>query len=149
MNPVRGERFALDDIIYMEVSIMGNKNEATAVAKHTIDDVVVLRGVSLEEQETTVQISRTEDVAYVWTNDNTMVTKIRKLMGRAPDQWRLVKISTNAAGEPAGYFFECPKKCVHLVVPRSQEISDEERERRAAVLKERFAKAKANKQVDK
>lgn len=125
---------------------MGNKNEATAVAKYTVDDMVALKGVSSEEQETTVQISRTEDVAYVWTSDNTMVTKIRKLMGRAPDQWKLVKISTNAAGEPAGYFFECPKKCVRLVIPRPKlEISDEERERRATVLKERFAKAKANK----
>lgn len=114
---------------------MANENKATAVAKYTVDDVAVIKGVSLEEQETTVQMSRTEDVAYVWTNENTMVTKIKKLIGRAPDQWKLVKISTNAAGEPVGYFFECPRKAIKLGVENS--ISDEAR----AAMSER---AKAN-----
>lgn len=103
---------------------MANENKATAVAKYTVDDVVVIKGLSGEEQETTVQISRTEDVAYVWTSDNVVATKIKKLMGRAPDQWKLVKISTNAAGEPVGYFFECPKKLVSFRV--SREYSDEQ-----------------------
>lgn len=104
---------------------MANENKATAVAKYTVDDVVVIKGVSLEEQETTVQMSKVENVAYVWTNENTMVTKIKKLMGRAPDQWKLVKISTNAAGEPVGYFFECPRKAIKFGVENS--ISDEAR----------------------
>lgn len=104
---------------------MVNENKATAVAKYTVDDVMVIKGVSLEEQETTVQMSKVEDVAYVWTNENTMVTKIKKLMGRAPDQWKLVKISTNAAGEPVGYFFECPRKAIKFGVENS--ISDEAR----------------------
>lgn len=114
---------------------MANENKATAVAKYTVDDVVVIKGVSLEEQETTVQMSKVEDVAYVWTNENTMATKIKKLMGRAPDQWKLVKISANAAGEPVGYFFECPRKAIKLGVENS--ISDEAR----AAMSER---AKAN-----
>ncbi len=104
---------------------MANENKATAVAKYTVDDVVVIKGVSLEEQETTVQMSKVEDVACVWTNENTMVTKIKKLMGRAPDQWKLVKISTNATGEAVGYFFECPRKAIKLGVENS--ISDEAR----------------------
>lgn len=103
---------------------MANENKTTAVAKYTVDDVVVIRGLSSEEQETTVQMGRTEDVAYVWTSDNVVATKIKKLMGRAPDQWKLVKISTNAAGEPVGYFFECPKKLVSFRVGR--EYSDEQ-----------------------
>lgn len=114
---------------------MANENKATTVAKYTVDDVVVIKGVSADEQETTVQMSRTEDVAYVWTSDNVVVTKIKKLMGRAPDQWKLVKISTNAAGEPVGYFFECPRKAIKLGVENS--ISDEAR----AAMSER---AKAN-----
>lgn len=114
---------------------MANENKATAVAKYTADDVVVIKGVSLEEQETTVQMSKVEDAAYVWTNENTMVTKIKKLMGRAPDQWKLIKISTNAAGEAVGYFFECPRKAIKFGVENS--ISDEAR----AAMSER---AKAN-----
>lgn len=103
---------------------MANENKATAVAKYTVDDVVVIKGLSSEEQETTVQMSRTEDVACVWTSDNTTVTKIRKLMERAPDQWKLVKISTNAAGEPVGYFFECPKNLVGFRTLRAYDEND-------------------------
>ena len=103
---------------------MANENKVTAVAKYTVDDVAVIKGVSSEEQETTVQMSRTEDVAYVWTSDNVVVTKIKKLMERAPDQWKLVKISTNAAGEPVGYFFECPKKLVSFRTPRAYDEND-------------------------
>lgn len=103
---------------------MANENKATAVAKYTVDDVAVIKGLSSEEQETTVQMSRTEDVAYVWTSDNVVVTKIKKLMERAPDQWKLVKISTNAAGEPVGYFFECPKKLVSFRTLRAYDEND-------------------------
>lgn len=119
---------------------MANENKATAVAKYTVDDVAVIKGVSSEEQETTVQMSRTEDVAYVWTNENTMVTKIKKLMGRAPDQWKLVKISTNAAGEPVGYFFECPKKAIRFGTANN--LSDEAK----MAMAERF-KGKSNSQT--
>ena len=104
---------------------MADKNKATAVAKYTVDDVVAIKGLSGEEQETTVQMSRTEGIAHVWTSDNTAVTKIKKLMERAPDQWKLVKISTNAAGEPVGYFFECPRKAIKLGVENV--LSDEVR----------------------
>ena len=103
---------------------MANGNTATAVAKYTVNDVTAIKGVSLEEQETTVQMSRTEDVAHVWTSDNVAVTKIKKLMERAPDQWKLVKMSTNAAGEPVGYFFECPKKAISFRTPRVYDEND-------------------------
>ena len=113
---------------------MANESKATAVAKYTVDDVVVIKGLSSEEQETTVQMSRTEDVAYVWTSDNVVVTKIKKLMGRAPDQWKLVKISTNAAGEPVGYFFECPKNLVGFRAPYN--MSDEDKKAKSERFKE-------------
>lgn len=121
---------------------MVNENKATAVAKYTVDDVVVIKGLSGEEQETTVQMSRTEDVAYVWTSENTMVTKIKKLMGRAPDQWKLVKISTNAAGEPVGYFFECPKKLVSFRTLRAYDENDK------AAIAARLASGRAKTDTD-
>lgn len=121
---------------------MVNENKATAVAKYTVDDVVVIKGLSGEEQETTVQMSRTEDVAYVWTSDNTVATKIKKLMGRAPDQWKLVKISTNAAGEPVGYFFECPKKLVSFRTLRAYDKNDK------AAIAARLASGRAKTDTD-
>ena len=121
---------------------MANENKATAVAKYTVDDVAVIKGVSSEEQETTVQMSRTEDVAYVWTSDNVVVTKIKKLMGRAPDQWKLVKISTNAAEEPVGYFFECPKKLVSFRTLRAYNENDK------AAIAARLASGRAKNDAD-
>ena len=119
---------------------MAKIKKATAVAGYTVDDVVALKGVSVEEQETTVQMSRTEDVAHVWTNDNTVIIKIKKLMERAPDQWKLMKISTNAAGEPVGYFFECQKKLIGFRV--SKEYSDEQLERLRETAKKMGSKNK-------
>lgn len=121
---------------------MVNENKATAVAKYTVDDVVAIKGVSVEEQETTVQMGRTEDVAYVWTSDNTIVTKIKKLMVKAPDQWKLVKISTNADGEAVGYFFECPKKLVTFRTPRAYDEDDK------AAIAVRLASGRAKDSVD-
>lgn len=121
---------------------MANENKATAVAKYTVDDVVVIKGLSSEEQETTVQMSRTEDMAYVWTSDNVVVTKIKKLMERAPDQWKLVKISTNAAGEPVGYFFECPKKLVSFRTLRAYDENDK------AAIAARLASGRAKTDTD-
>lgn len=92
---------------------------------YTVKDLVGVHDVKGDEQETTVQISRTGDVAHIWTNDNTMITKIRKLMERAPDQWKLVKISWQADGSHAGYFFECPRKAIKFGVKNS--ISNEVR----------------------
>lgn len=121
---------------------MANENKVTAVAKYTVDDVVALKGVSVEEQETTVQMSRTEDTAYVWTSDNTVVTKIRKLMVKAPDQWKLVKISTNADGTAVGYFFECPKKMIAFRTPRAYDEDDK------AAIATRLASGRAKDSVD-
>lgn len=108
-----------------------------------VEDIKTVRA-NLQEAETTIQISRSEDKAYIWTNDNTMLTKIKRVMAKTPDAWVCTKQSV-CNGEVAGYFFECPKKCISLITPRTQEFSDEEREKRAVALRERLAKAKANK----
>lgn len=129
---------------------MAKIKKATAVAnveagnkvEYTVDDLKALSGVASDEQETTVQMSRTEDVAHVWTNDNTVITKIRKLMVKAPDQWKLVRVSTNAAGEAVGYFIECPKKMVAFRVPR---VYDEDGK---AAIAARLASGRAKDSTD-
>lgn len=43
--------------------------------------------VSTLEQETTVNFSRTEKVAKIWTSDTTVMTKLDKLVEKDPKNW--------------------------------------------------------------
>ena len=63
-----------------------------------------------EEQETTVNFSRDNDVATVWTNDNTVVTKLSKIVEKNPDEWSCYVVGNME--EPTGYFFKTKKKYV-------------------------------------
>lgn len=45
---------------------------------------------TLEEQETTINFSRTQDAVDVWTSDKTVMTKLDKLCNSAPDFYKLV-----------------------------------------------------------
>ena len=46
--------------------------------------------ITLEEQETTINFSRTQDAASVWTSDKTVMTKLDKLCNSAPDFYKLI-----------------------------------------------------------
>ena len=45
---------------------------------------------TLEEQETTINFSRTQDAVDVWTSDKTVMTKLDKLCNSAPDFYKLI-----------------------------------------------------------
>ena len=92
--------------------------------------------VTMEEAETTININRAENTAIVWTSDNTVLTKMKKLMAASPEECKLVQVAWNKDGTPAGYEFSLPKKCVKFSAPRK--MSEEQR----AALAERFAKAR-------
>lgn len=67
---------------------------------------------SVEDQETTINILRNEQTAYIWTSDNTMVTKLFNVLKRYPDTWKCYEGSRDSKGNIQGYFFECPKKAI-------------------------------------
>ena len=45
---------------------------------------------TLEEQETTINFSRTQDAVDVWTSDKTVMTKLDKLCNSAPGFYKLI-----------------------------------------------------------
>ena len=94
---------------------------------YTVDDLGVLAGAPADEQETTIVLSRTEDKMSIWTTDNTMVTKLRALMNKNPEDYKLINIST-CNGAPAAYEVEAPKKLLSL---RSAEKTQTEEQRAA------------------
>ncbi len=46
--------------------------------------------ISLDEQETIIQLSRTENIAHICTSDSTMKTKYDKLCKISPKHWKLI-----------------------------------------------------------
>lgn len=106
-----------------------------------VEDIIPT-SVKISEQETTVQFDRDGAVANIWTNDSTVLTKIKKLMNRAPDKWKLTQIVKNKSGEPTGYFFECPKKLVRFGLPR---VYTEEQKERLRANAEKAALGKLEK----
>ena len=49
-----------------------------------------MANITLEEQETTINFSRTQDAVDVWTSDKTVMTKLDKLCITAPDFYKLI-----------------------------------------------------------
>lgn len=65
---------------------------------------------NVEEQETTITISRTDGIIHLYTSDNTRISKMQKLLNTKNTEWKLDKVTYNKDGEPTGYFFSCNNK---------------------------------------
>lgn len=66
----------------------------------------------LEEQETTVNFSRNDDRAIIYTSDTTMMTKLQKLLEAESTEWKLEGVSGLKNGEIVGKQYSCPKKLI-------------------------------------
>lgn len=79
----------------------------------------------------------------IYTSDNTMLTKLRKLVAEAPDTWRVIRITNTPTGEITSVTVEGPKDLLTLRTQKSTRALSEEQRKAAA---ERLAKIRANKQ---
>ena len=68
-------------------------------------------GVMFEEQETVINILRTDDYAEIYTSDSTMMTKLDKCVPENPKQWS-VSIHETVLGKVASKTYICPKKFI-------------------------------------
>lgn len=64
----------------------------------------------LEEQETIVNFSRTEDVAHIWTSDTTVMTKLDKYVEEGT--YKLIREEKDNDGSVCGRWYECPKNWI-------------------------------------
>lgn len=97
----------------------------------------------IREQETTIQFSRDGKELHLYTSDNTVVTKLNKLLNAEGSLWRLEN-TTYKDGEPTGYFFVCEnKKTLSLkakpITREKKELTEEER----AAIKTRLLAARS------
>lgn len=69
--------------------------------------------VMLEEQETIISISRTNDMATIYTSDSTMINKLDKKVKNHPDVWKCKHVE-RVLGQIVSKWYSCPKKMVSL-----------------------------------
>jgi hypothetical protein len=86
-----------------------------------------------EEQETAINWFRDDDTITICTSDPTMVTKLKNVMKRDPDNYKCYYLKTNIVdGALGNYFFEMPKNLLTFRVATSgsedrQPMSEEQR----------------------
>lgn len=92
---------------------------------------------SVDEQETTIQISRDGKEIHLWTCDNTRITKMQKLINAPGSLWKLTNTTYDKNGEPTGYSFVCSDKGMLTLRPKkvSKELTEEEKTALAARFK--------------
>lgn len=91
---------------------------------------------TLDEQETTVQVSRDTGTLNIWSSDNTMITKLRKCVAESPDVWKCWEGSRDPDGNLTGYFFSAPRDMLTFRTKKvTREFTDEQREAAAERLK--------------
>ena len=70
-----------------------------------------MKYIPLDEQETTINIFRTEDMCEIYTCDSTMITKLDKLVERDPEHVTITK------QDEYGRKYTMPKGYVKFRVP--------------------------------
>lgn len=95
--------------------------------------------VSSEEQETTVSFGRLDERASIFCNDNTILTKIQKLLNQPNTTWAVEEEITMKDGTVVGYKFSCPKDRI-MFSAKKKEMSEEQRLLTAERARQRFSK---------
>lgn len=100
-----------------------------------INDLLVT-GVSADEQETTINYSRTDKEAEVYTSDNTVLTKIKNMFSSDDCEWKLKNVVKDRKGNVVSVFFSVPKKLISLRAKTvKSSLTDEQKQAAAERLK--------------
>ncbi len=89
--------------------------------------------IPLEERETSIGWSRLDDDATIYTTDETVMTRLEKLVAENPKEWRVKELHT-VEGKLVGKTYICPVKLVSFR-GKSIRLSAEEKQRRAELLR--------------
>lgn len=97
--------------------------------------------VPVSEQETTISYGRNEDECEIYTSDNTVVTKLKKVWEANPSGYKC-KVVYDTNKEIVGYFFYTLKKNITYRSGIKREVSEEQREK----ARERFSEYRKTQQ---
>lgn len=88
-----------------------------------------VEGISREEAETTISFMRGEKEFELYTSDNTVLTKINRLMVKPGSGWRLIKSERDTEGKVTGYFFRGAMRCLSFRSGVKRELTSEDKEK--------------------
>lgn len=100
---------------------------------YTIDDLQNQMAVSSDERETSINWMFGDDKFTLFTSDQTIITKIRKLMPSG--EWKLLNVDVDADGIARGYIFEAPLRALSFRTGKKMERTEEQKE----LFRERMA----------
>ena len=104
-------------------------------SRMNINDLVIT-GVSADEQETTINFSKTDKEAEVYTSDNTVLTKIKNMFSSDDCEWKLKNVVKDRKGNVVSVFFSVPKKLISLRAKTvKSNLTDEQKQAAAERLK--------------
>lgn len=89
--------------------------------------------MNLLEQETIINISRTENGASIWTSDNTMMTKLDKLCARSENYTSQEQRSRSGELLSKEYFIK--DKSLIRFIPGKRILTDAQKEKMAARMR--------------
>lgn len=102
-------------------------------------------GLTVREQETTVNLYRDSDMCSVYTSDTTMMTKLDKFVeSEDAPLWTLKEVHRLSSGEVVGKTYETHKKLISFrknVFKR--DMTDEQRKEAAERMRNRRRKSDA------
>lgn len=110
----------------MKITVKGKEYE--------LDDLVI-KGVSVEEQELVVTAMRDEDFFKVYTSDNTYLTKLKKMVVANPKDWEVENVY-ESCNRITGVRFKAPKKLLSFrASSKTNTLSEEQKAANAERLK--------------
>ena len=98
-----------------------------------IDDITAVH-VNIHDAETVINFSRNDDVCNLYTTDNTIITKMKRVM-RKNSEYKCYVNSVDTDHNPTSYCFEFPKKRLSFRTPIKRNKMTEEQRKEA---RERF-----------
>lgn len=100
--------------------------------------------ISLEEQETVIEYYRTDDKLDIYTSDQTMITKLKKLIAKS-DEYEVVDEYKSDDGRTLTMEVKAPTAVLRLMANSKPSLTEEQRkamaERLAAARLKRLGKA--------
>ena len=117
-------------------------NQYKALREYDLEELTI-SGNTSEESEVCVTALKSEDIANIYTSDNSYLTKFKKLIETNPDAWKITQVVERSDGTVSGVMLQAPKRCLSFRAGKEAERSLSEDQK--AELRERLAAARIRK----
>ena len=117
-------------------------NQYKTLKEYDLEELTI-SGNTSEESEVCVTALKSEDIANIYTSDNSYLTKFKKLIETNPDAWKITQVVERSDGTISGVMLQVPKKFISFrAVERVGRVMTDEEKTAAA---ERLRALRSNK----